>query len=136
MEARKTEYRGVIFRSKSEAQLAYLFDHSSLGVTGWIYEPEKLRLKNGYIPDFAIFMRTDIWVIEYKPNEPTKTYSNKFYVDRMSYFNTLITNAIIIFGNCYDGKFYEHCEDLDHKRLEFFDKALVENAKNYRFDLK
>lgn len=71
-----TEYRGVRFRSKSEAILAALFDVS--GVADWIYEPHFLEV-NGYVPDFALPLVVDhadlfLSVVEYKPSEVTETY--------------------------------------------------------------
>lgn len=72
---RKTEFRGVVFRSKSEACLAkYFHDHKFR----WTYEPDAFEVDN-YLPDFwvsyeAASGRTVEFVVEYKPSEPTMTY--------------------------------------------------------------
>lgn len=49
----KTEYKGITFRSQTEARWAVFFDR--LGVE-YLYEPEKIELSTGqiYIPDFYI----------------------------------------------------------------------------------
>ncbi|MGJ5822064.1 hypothetical protein ACSBQS_05425 [Serratia sp. H402Y] len=51
--ARPTTYRGITYRSQTEARWAVFFD--ALGVT-YHYEPEKIKLSTGeiYIPDFYI----------------------------------------------------------------------------------
>jgi hypothetical protein len=53
MEAIKTKYKGVQFRSKLEARVAVFFNYYGLK---WDYEPESFRLKNGqiYCPDFFL----------------------------------------------------------------------------------
>lgn len=43
-----TEYRGTMFRSRTEARWAYFFD-----VIGWIWDYEPFDLA-GYIPDFLV----------------------------------------------------------------------------------
>lgn len=81
-----TEYRGIQFKSKSEAVFARNLDisryqeHSSFDVA-WEYEPEWMKTKSGWVPDFAIFynipimeMGISFYIIEYKPSMPTKTY--------------------------------------------------------------
>ena len=47
----KTEYKGVLFRSKLEAQWAKFFDAEGIS---WIYEPEGYEFEDGtkYLPDF------------------------------------------------------------------------------------
>ena len=86
MKPRPTEYRGVRFRSKNEAQVACLLDLQcqSAGFTRcWWYEPSFL-IVDGYSPDFLVQkteydedgVATDSsWkVIECKPAEVTDTY--------------------------------------------------------------
>lgn len=53
MEAIRTRYKGILFRSKLEAQWAKFFD--SIGMT-WIYEPEGFAFEDGtkYLPDFYL----------------------------------------------------------------------------------
>ena len=49
-----TEYKGIVFRSKLEAQTAVLLD--AVGAE-WVYEPETFQLHDGrfYLPDFQVF---------------------------------------------------------------------------------
>lgn len=58
IQAKPTEYAGVLFRSKLEATWARFFD--VIGVA-WEYEPTKLP---GWIPDFLI---DGWWLAEVKP---------------------------------------------------------------------
>jgi hypothetical protein len=71
IKARKTEYCGVQFKSKSEAIFA-----RALHILGylWAYEPEHLRWINGYVPDFIVSHLFSNTIIEYKPKMPTATY--------------------------------------------------------------
>jgi hypothetical protein len=65
IEAIRTKYNGVIFRSRLEAQWAVFWDE--LGVK-WEYEPQTFKLPDGnqYTPDFWI-VDLALWV-EIKPN--------------------------------------------------------------------
>lgn len=86
MNARQTEYNGVVYKSKSEAQLAHMFDlrmskNTDTSHEVVIYEPNRLITKDKYVPDFMrvttysdFFVALHIEVIEYKPSEPNKTY--------------------------------------------------------------
>lgn len=138
METKKTEYRGITFRSKSEAQFAFMLDHSSLCVSGWIYEPEEFKLPNGYVIDFLVFQKTKITIIEFKPSEPTELYLNQFkrnineiiVKDQLD----LIDGYTLIYGSVFTKYFY-----LDNgifKSFDAFNEDLRNKAKNYRFDLK
>lgn len=53
MRAIKTKYKGVLFRSKLEAQWAKFFDAIAMP---WIYEPEGYVFEDGttYLPDFFL----------------------------------------------------------------------------------
>jgi hypothetical protein len=74
IEARPTEYRGVVFRSRSEAILARVFD---LWGMAWMYEPRFLSLGK-WTPDFWVVTQMTngkespgimSMVLDYKPNE-------------------------------------------------------------------
>lgn len=138
MEAIRTQYKGITFKSKSEAQFAFLLDNSHMGITGWKYEPEEIILDNGYIPDFLIFIRTRIIIIEYKPKEPTKEYYNNFICNAnlIQSKNQLEINTSLIFGNIYDGCFYEYRSPKNHIKVESITNKHMQLARNYRFDLK
>jgi hypothetical protein len=108
MKARPTEYKGVRYRSKSEAMFArflelelderrYMGSHKgpwfnnglNNGASGFIYEPESLEV-DGWKPDFLVHQTwerivqgyslpvTDYQIIEYKPSKPTRTYAEEF----------------------------------------------------------
>ena len=71
MQAIKTEYRGVTFRSRLEARWAIFFDDMEWP---WQYEQHTLRLSDGshYTPDFLIEPRLAGKIFtEIKPLEPT-----------------------------------------------------------------
>lgn len=74
IQAKKTEYRGVCFRSRSEARLAVCFDAAGWR---WEYEPKELDV-NGWKPDFLVVRknRRPI-VVEYKPARPSDEYINE-----------------------------------------------------------
>jgi hypothetical protein len=52
----RTEYGGVLMRSKLETMWAQFFDDQGVE---WVYEPQKYRLRRGYyIPDFSLSIGT------------------------------------------------------------------------------
>jgi hypothetical protein len=80
-----TEYKGVVYRSKSEAMFARYLELSSGDRVHIHYEWEDLILPCGYVPDFTSIAITaeltdrcppdlSFNVIEYKPCMPTDTY--------------------------------------------------------------
>ncbi len=84
---RPTEYKGIVFRSKSEAMFARWLDLSRGEHEGFIYEPRCCMIGN-WKPDF---LRWGVHVyesgrlpcltyevIEYKPSRPTDTYIFEF----------------------------------------------------------
>jgi len=71
MQAIRTKYKGVQFRSKLEAKIAVFFDHYGLK---WEYEPQSFKLSSGiiYCPDFYL---SDLdYYCEVKPLRETKMY--------------------------------------------------------------
>lgn len=94
MEARPTEYKGIRYRSKSEAMFARWLELTRIHLSkksssergaygfgcGWVYEPDWLRVGN-WTPDFYCWssqwmpsLFISIEIIEYKPSVPTETY--------------------------------------------------------------
>lgn len=94
MEARPTEYKGIRYRSKSEAMFARWLELTRIHLSkksssergaygfgcGWVYEPDWLRVGN-WTPDFYCWssqwmpaLYLSIEIIEYKPSMPTDTY--------------------------------------------------------------
>lgn len=78
-----TEYKGIRFRSKSEACFAKYLDHHQSTWRPlpffWEYEPQSLTLEDGYTPDFRTIYcgagHIYCSLIEYKPTLPTETYA-------------------------------------------------------------
>lgn len=86
LKARPTEYKGIRFRSKSEAVFARCLDLSPVA-SGWIYEPfTGMDVPHQW--DFSVVVeehcichacrqhtsKTKHLLIELKPSEPTRTY--------------------------------------------------------------
>lgn len=86
LEASPTEYKGVVYRSKSEAMFARWIElfYETVGVYyGFKYEPRCLNSQ--WVPDFLVwtvnkagFPTINYTVIEYKPTKPTDTYVSQF----------------------------------------------------------
>lgn len=138
MDAKPTEYRGVRFKSKSEAQLAYMFDNSCFGIDFWIYEPEKFKLSNGYIPDFLVYIKGEIFIVEYKPKEPTETYFWNWLINYVKYPNELglLSGCMLLFGSIYNGGIYQFSPSGNHLKVYAFDNEVMRKTLEYRFDLK
>ena len=133
---RATEFNGVLFKSKSEAQFAYLLLNSNIGFQSLIYEPKEFKNENGYQLDFVVFGDKKILLIEYKPKEPTETYY-KYFMDNCKQFDLGIFKDYVqfdlIYGNVYDGYYYNQ---YGVGIITAFTPHLINQAKNYRFDLK
>jgi len=155
---RKTEYKGVVFKSKSEAIVARSMDLVGLL---WEYEPYQTKCNDGYICDFWVIVPASVvndgrpsnWFqnvfIEYKPSIPTNTYLNEIY-DRFKTLGLKRNPTIwILYGNPFDdtvqsGWLAIDVYDENHLKrkwrslgpsfLGVIDKW--HEAKKYRFDLK
>ncbi|WP_026463509.1 hypothetical protein [Adhaeribacter aquaticus] len=88
IQATPTEYKGIIFRSKTEAILARCWDifneqNDSNITVHYEYEPKSLLLPDGYVPDFAVttwygdIKKSILMIIELKPCAVTETYKRK-----------------------------------------------------------
>ena len=83
LKARPTEYKGVVYRSKSEAMFARWLEIeiTCLGLDGFCYEQKEFEV-DGWVPDFTCWSveKRDNQLsirrvfIEYKPAMPTGTY--------------------------------------------------------------
>lgn len=158
-EARPTEYRGVTFKSKSEAICARGFD---LAEALWEYEPFCFvdLFEDNYIPDFLV-TRYDFGidshglahcVFEYKPTLPNKTYRKELY-KRFEYINNRIKlnypllHFFLLYGSPFDNEKQKGCvvlhEDGDYSEYNMYEDEFQHNwmfnfwdeAKKYRFDL-
>lgn len=139
LKARPTEYRGVVYRSKSEALLARRMEISDL-INGFVYEPD--FPSELWRPDFMYWKispplttasdelmgkslierlyrtqpTTDVVYAEYKPKRPTKTYINQ-WCHAICEFNELIDGVINDIVRSYHfyiyiGGFYSKPESL------------------------
>ncbi len=118
-EASPTEYRGVVYRSKSEAMFARYLElegEREGDPFGIIYEPEYFTTGDGWTPDFlrwrVIHLDNKPGVLntlyEYKPSRPTATYINKF-VERTREIQNRFSNDghcdllfLLFFGSVYN----------------------------------
>lgn len=150
--ARPTEYKGVVYRSKSEAMYA-----ASIHSRGhkWIYEPRFLDL-DGWRPDFAIPVHNGnefgFEVIEYKPYRPTETYltelAKRFFRLRktvnvpfsgyLASFNWFDCGQSADMAWCFDEWDGQPDSIVQMGQLipnNFLSHASIAYALNYRFDL-
>lgn len=114
MSARPTEYRGIVFKSKSEAVFARCLDLSPL-VDDWIYEPKGFAHAWDFGVQLTRYMyywdepwpRDIGWsaLIEYKPTEPTMTYVNNLIekVRDESQSPQFGWQSYIVWGNPWSG---------------------------------
>ena len=103
----KTEYKGIVFDSKSEAVFARVLD--LVGMFSWGYHPYHQSKCTGHDWDFSlcwtknkIFHDVDDFqnlLIEYKPKSPTRTYLSNL-VDKMK---KTPHDSAIVWGNPWDG---------------------------------
>jgi hypothetical protein len=83
LKARPTEYKGVVYRSKSEAMFARWLELevADRELAGFYYEPKEFEV-DGWVPDFVCWkvekrdnqLSIGRVFIEYKPAIPTSTY--------------------------------------------------------------
>jgi hypothetical protein len=76
MDAKTTQYKGKVFKSKTEAMFALILDAKLNKNSRWIYEDSRYKTPYNYIPDFAehfgveAFLSDFISLIEIKPAMP------------------------------------------------------------------
>lgn len=141
-EARPTQYKGIIFRSKTEALYARAFD---LTEWPWDYEPEIQDWPHK--PDFLLSVRTNtsggalrLAVVEIKPSKPTAAYLKSITKAATKFASqSPMLEAYVLYGNPWDGGdvMCQHFEDgdwQDPKPFKGMMDRLIE-AENYRFDL-
>lgn len=79
-QATRTEYKGVTYRSKTEAIFARCLDLAGFNQE---YEPDCLRLGLSYQPDFLAgkntFPHARNAIIEVKPSMPTRSYLDNLF---------------------------------------------------------
>jgi hypothetical protein len=162
MEPIKTEYKGIVFDSKSEAVFARAMDLGKDFHYEWIYHPKGLMHEwdfvvratfNGMpLAPMTVPIRDYIF-IEYKPKQPTITYLNNLR-DKSKDIDGK-HSAVIVYGNPWeppkDNPFIyavmpviikeDVCmhfttENCVINTLFGIHGSLVNEAKEYRFDLQ
>ncbi len=154
----KTEYKGTVYRSKTEAIFARCLD-----LSGYEFRYEYRRFADatgGYLPDFYIANKSksrfqqDFFIVEIKPSIPTETYKNKLaesFKKISSYKSgnfwpwSDLDHKFIIFAvnwwDCemsydrfYSGGSWGNCESSKVALIEIMNMRL--EAMKYRFDLQ
>lgn len=147
--AKPTEYKGIRFRSKSEAMFAYILDNRWDGF--WFYEPYQV---DDYLVDFSLITKNEgtypiEFLIEYKPSSPTDTYLefvfSKYHELKEKAFGKRVSFMLISL-NMYDSSFdaeeyyFNPDSDVGYIKRPDTEADVWENwareARNYRFDLK
>ena len=155
-----TNYKGVTYRSKSEAIFAKaldLFFSSRSDLQGsYCYEPIDWWIAPmDYTPDFDLVVKMEkdnhrsTTLIEYKPSEPSSSYLHR--LEKIAYkAHELAVERMIpdfavwlAYGNAYDDyltilEYDIHVRAFFQYRDDFSDKLLhcMRQAKSYRFDIK
>ena len=158
----KTEYKGVVFDSKSEAVFARAMDLGRDFYYEWDYHPKGLihewdfvvRASFNGIPfgPMSVPIKNGVF-IEYKPKRPTMTYLNNL-IDKSKDIDGK-GSAVIVYGNPWeppkDNPFiygvmpitikddvWTHftTENCVINTLFGIHRSLVNGAKDYRFDLR
>ena len=153
IKARPTEYKGTVYRSKSEAYVARWLDSLDWAFS---YEPEWLRVGN-YVPDFAYstprnYFLTGMWhpsvtVVEFKPVAPTRTYMLELEARFREIENKVKDSFEIGFelwlGSPFKIESMEWCvlsssskKWKGYNLWPFMDNHDPRDLKSYRFDLK
>lgn len=145
MKAVKTEYRGVVFDSKSEAIFARAMNLASCR---WLYHPKPF---NGHpFPDygakeivlgdmvysFVQYTPKPLVLVEYKPKRPTDTYIKNL---EASIVNEKI-DGMIVYGDPFNREEYTEIvlgdlRDTTRKVLPVYLTHAM-RAMEYRFDLR
>lgn len=143
--ARPTEYRGIAFRSKSEAIVARAFDLLHIS---WFYEPNVGDTCYGWRPDFFISWP---WksrpgfsplLLEFKPIDPTDTYREELLERFERIQSPWVIPALLVVDpfDCSRPAFIDQClggswRRLDSPGMVHALSSTIWNARSHRFDL-
>lgn len=124
----ETEYKGIKFRSKLEAQWAVLFDELNIK---WEYEPEGYDLGNGlwYLPDFLIDFN-DGWAPMYVEVKGCMTDTDAEKIKRLEgllwdekrnvYSHRRVSCYVLVLGSLpYGNTLQDMLEDLQEKYCKY-----------------
>lgn len=143
----RTEYSGIVFRSRTEAQFARALN---VGGNDWEYEPQWLTGEDGQTPDFVVPSICDnrlvMRMMECKPSEPTETYKSELVRRAKSWIKILpCSSGLELFAaSFYTMEFlawYWNWTDEQWETWDFFEalnlsRSQLEEIKHTRFDLK
>lgn len=159
LEARPTEYRGVVYRSKCEAMFARWLELKCTeegDPFGIIYEPTNYATLDGWVPDFLVWSVENVDVgmpqlrrilYEYKPSRPTETYLQTYHkrtAELQASYASCCGPGVshqLIYGSVYTkdrGRAFGNATWLDYQKLNpldwigDFERAIKET----RFDLE
>jgi hypothetical protein len=136
-----TEYRGITYRSRTEARWSVLLDNHP-EVIAFQYEPFTVsnpRTYYQYLPDFLYLTKGGkLGLLEVKPSSPTPEYLMSLH--QLSFWLPKTINDFVV-GVCswFDGeriRFHDvflQGEPSNHF-LDRYDSPIT-SAKHYRFDL-
>lgn len=147
IEARPTEYSGVVFRSKSEAIMARCFE---LAGFNWYYEVAHEACPDGWEPDFTtlkvvalsprrIHTLTSVW--EFKPRMPTNTYLEKLEKDFALFWRKNYAVYLIV-ADPFDDSSSRQIFEFDHEWIrcppasEEYLFRHIPAARKHRYDLR
>ena len=159
LKPRPTEYKGVRYRSKSEACVAcWLENEIERGkLHGFCYEPKEFAVGR-WVPDFMAWevlstgdeLGLKYVLIEYKPRVPTKTYFEELS-SRVESLTGLVLNAPYCMSFCFTllcGGFYDNAPrwfaaDFCNPQITFVERdfdwlpvRLKQKITSTRFDLE
>lgn len=156
MEARPTLYKGIKYRSKTEAMFAFVMNqrYKELGHRyRLIYEPAIYKTPDNYIPDFREdlveepFLADFTSLYEIKPSIPNQTYINYLekqykWLKEKDWFESISFYCLYVF-NPYKKEFKSILFDFestptieDFERPMWFKEHWFDMALAHRFDLE
>jgi len=138
-EATPTEYKGITFRSKTEAVYARMFD-----LIGWVWEYEPEVPGWPHNPDFLVGARrlghTCLAVIEVKPSRPTKAYLARIKKAAAAHCEGFRHVAIVLYGNPWEGSEVSSISMRDGEWQPASEVSgmmhFLQEALKHRFDLE
>lgn len=142
IEAKPTEYKGTLYRSRLEARWAVYLDHHPK-TTSVKYEPTTFRYSGGnYTPDFYFFLKGfQGYYLEVKPSIPSQEYLASLVVLLMKHPISLLLavgsfykeEPVIYEINSYNS---ERILGAHLIKIPFLgDNYALASASGYRFDL-
>ena len=126
----KTDYRGITFRSRTEAMQVWMIDwitmhkDSPVNWTYWQYEP---RLFNRFFPDFVLFTECGFRiVIEFKSIWPTSNSWLRWFTNNVRQGDRKVSAIMLLAVSPWqdDARYEAWVEhDLPHDRLVLLDQV-------------